>query len=168
MDIDRPVRPIDPQEDARRVVQARVARHRSDLTMLFTFAQPLVAMAGGVVLGAWHADAPIVGAIGMALAWAGARAVLFAAAAVALLFEAPSLLRRLFGRVDDAHREPPVFQRSSKPVFAVHMLAFAVLAALVGLASGLVGEGALHFLDVVAFGLFGLLLGAVTPLTEPA
>lgn len=167
MDIDRPVRPIDSQEDAKRVESVRAANRRSELTALLTLAQPLVTMAGGAVLGSWHADAPITCAVGMMFAWAGARAVLFAAATVALVFEAPSLLRRLFGRVEEARREPPLFQRSAKPVFALHVLAFATLAALVGVVGGLFGDGTLHALDVLAFGLFGLALGAVTPLTEP-
>lgn len=94
--------------------------------------------------------------------------MLFVAASVAMAFEAPSLLRRLLGRPQQARHEPAPLQRSAKAVLAVHALAFAALAALAGVAAGLMGPGGVHAVDVGAFALFGLALGLATAWTEPA
>lgn len=166
-DIDAPVEPIDPQRDRQRIARAEAARRRSALTMLATLGHPLATLAGGFVLGGWHADAPVVGAVGMMAAWIGARGVLFAATSLALLFEAPSLARRLFDRADEARRGPPVFRRSAKVVLTLHAFAFAGFAALAGVAAGLMGPGGVHAVDVGAFALLGLALGLATAWTEP-
>lgn len=168
MDIDSPVEPIDPRDDRRRVEQAHAARRRSGVRMLLTLMHPLATLAGGFMLGHLLAQAPLVGAMGMLLAWVGARAALFAAASVALALEAPSLARRVFGRAEDARREPRIFQRSAKPVLAVHVLAFAGLAAVAGVVVGLMGSGGVEAPDVVAFAMLGLVLGIATAWTEPA
>lgn len=168
MDIDDPIQPIDARADASRYANVRAARRRSAWGALLTLAHPLVAMAGGLVLGSWHADAPATGAIGMLIAWAAARGVLFAAGAVALLFEAPSLVRRVFGRVEDARREPGLLERSARPVFVIHVLAFGAFSMTVALVAAFVGDGPLHPADVLAFGALGLGLGWSTAWTEVA
>lgn len=68
MDLDAPVERIDPEEDRRRTARAIAAERRSALTLIATLAHPLMTLAGGSVLGSWHADAPVVGAVGMMLA----------------------------------------------------------------------------------------------------
>lgn len=168
MDLDAPVEPIDPEEDRRRTARAIAAERRSALSLIATLAHPLATLAGGFVLGSWHADAPVVGAVGMMLAWIGARAVLWVAASVAMAVEAPSLLRRLFGRAGDVRDQPAPFRRSAKAVLAVHAAGFAALAALAGIAAGLMGPGSLNAVDVVAFAVLGLALGVATAWTEPA
>lgn len=167
-DIDAPVRPIDREADARRVERARAARHRSDLRVVFTLAQPLVAMSGGMALGGWHADAPGIGAIGMLFAWAGAYAMLCAAAMVAGALALAWLIGRLLGRASGTPRAPVMAERAAKAAFLLHALAFAGLAAAVGVVAGLAGDGTLEWIDVAAFGLFGFALGWSSVLTEPA
>lgn len=164
MDIDGPVQPIDPEADARRVRHAQAARHRSELRMLFTLLQPLVALCGGFVLGGWHADAPVIGAVGMVLAWGGAYAVLHAAAWVLGALALPGLIRRLLGR--SPGKPQPLFERAAKAALLLHALAWAGLAAAVGVVAGLAGEGSLQGIDVLAFGLFGFALGGMSLLTE--
>lgn len=168
MDIDDAVRPIDPQEDARRYAQLHAGRRRGLLTIGLTLLHPLLALAGGAVLGGWHAQAPIAGAVGMLGAWMAARAVLLALGAVAFALEAPSLWARLRdgGRW---HGASPGSGRSRGAFFfAVYALAFAAFAMAAGVVAGLVGDGSLYGLDLLAFGLLGLVLAGLTLWTEPS
>lgn len=167
VDVDAPVRPIDPDQDARRVRGMHAAGRRSTVALLLTLGQPLAALAGGFMLGSWHADAPVAGAVGMALAWAGARGAMLAAAAVALLFAAPSLVQRLARRPVEPSGQRRVFDRAAKFIAAVHVSAFATLAAVTGIVAAYLGGGTPRLADVAAFAALGLVLGAITPWTEP-
>lgn len=168
MDIDDPVRPIDPQEDARRYARVHAERRRGVLTIWLTLLHPLLALAGGAVLGSWHAEAPVAGAVGMLLAWTAARAVLLALGAVVLALEAPSL----FARLRDGRRwheaSPRPGDSRGAVFFAVYGLAFAAFAVGAGVVAAWVGDGPLRLPDVLAFGLLGLALAWLTRWTEPA
>lgn len=167
MDIDDPVRPIDPREDARVYARVRAARRRSVLRIALTLAHPLLAMAGGGLIGGWHADAPLIGAVGMLLAWVAARGVLIALGVVLLAMEAPALLDRLRGAQRPHAAGPGAGGTRGAVVFVVYALAFAGLAMTVGVGAALLGDGRLHGLDVLGFGALGLGLAWLTQWTEP-
>lgn len=161
MDLDSPVQSIDPQADARRVASARAARRRSAVDLLVALAIPLVALGGGFLLGGWHADAPIVGAVGMVFAYGAAHGAGTVAGLLALLVEAPRLLRRLRtpGEQGKRTRTPVAGSASRLLVAAFSATTFAACAALTGFAAGLLGGGGPYAVDVIAFGTLGAVLG---------
>lgn len=161
-DPDAPVAPIDPAADARRRADTRARNSRSLLGMLVLLAQPLLAVSAGALLGSRLHGAPVVGIVGMALAWGLAWSALLALGVVAAIAGLPALLRRA-----DRPQAPGRLARAATGVaLATHVLVFVAVAAMTALACAWFGTGGAGW-SVLAFSVVAGGLAAMTPLAAP-
>ena len=158
MNLDAPVLPPDPAKDAQR----RARRDRRIAWLGLGAVALLVQFSGvigsGALVGGLLHDRAVVGAIGMVLAWGIARGVLLAFGLASVAAALPALSQR----VDRPLRVPRTATVLGGFGIAAHIVVFAAMGALAGLACGWTAGVLVPWQAALMLGLAGALMGALT------
>ena len=158
MDLDAPVLPPDPAKDAQ-----RRARRDRRIAWLGVGAVALLVQSFGVIgsgafVGGLMHDRPVVGAIGMVLAWGIARGVLLAFGLASVAAALPALSQR----ADQPLRVPRTASVLGVFAIAAHIVVFAAMGAFAGMVCGWTAGVLVPWQAALMLGLAGAVLGALT------